>query len=280
MWTGILSLKNYWLPDAVDQASVAPKLSRFYSGRADYHEMTARQDKINHPQVRLLLELIKPTDTVVEFGCGGGVVLSAAGERAKEAIGFDIGDIALAKANGRPGKHRTIKSDVAKVPMPSDAADIAYSFEVLEHVWDPAAVIREMLRVLKPGGTLFVTTPNAYTMNLHLRLRRSVRLIHHMGAAATLVLAAMRKQPYENIPPDLDADPVYPDCDMITRVHPRSLVRFARQIGCEPLRIETFFFLSRKSSTDAERQRFERLERHPFYHWHGDHILFLGRKAR
>jgi SAM-dependent methyltransferase len=242
--------------------------------------MTAGEDKINHPQVRLLLELIRPTDTIVEFGCGGGVALSAAGERAKVAIGIDIGDIALAKANRRPGKHRTMKSDIAKVPLPSDFADIIYSFEVLEHVWDPAAVIREMVRVLKPGGTLLITTPNGFTMNLHLRLRPAVRLINHLGAAVTLAIAAMRLQPYQNIPPDLEAEPVYPDCDMITRIHPRSLERFAREIGCEPLRVETFFFLREKSATDAERQRFARLELHPFYHWHGDHILFLGRKTR
>jgi SAM-dependent methyltransferase len=170
----------------VDQEVEAPKLSRFYEERADYHEMTASEDKINHPQVRLLLELIRPTDTIVDFGCGGGVALSAAGERAQEAIGIDIGGFALAKANSRPGKHRTIKSDIAKVPLSSDYADIAYSFEVLEHVWDPAAVIREMVRVLKPGGTLLITTPNGFTMNLHLHLRPAVRFIHHLGAAVTL----------------------------------------------------------------------------------------------
>jgi SAM-dependent methyltransferase len=264
----------------VDQEVEAPKLSRFYEERADYHEMTASEDKINHPQVRLLLELIRPTDTIVDFGCGGGVALSAAGERAQEAIGIDIGGFALAKANSRPGKHRTIKSDIAKVPLSSDYADIAYSFEVLEHVWDPAAVIREMVRVLKPGGTLLITTPNGFTMNLHLHLRPAVRFIHHLGAAVTLATAAMRTKPYQNIPPNLDVDSVYPDCDMITRIHPRSLKRFALEIGCEPLRIETFYFLRKKSTTDVESQRFERLEAHPFYHWHGDHILFLGRKMR
>jgi SAM-dependent methyltransferase len=276
--SGIRTLARYWLPPRVSQAEVSPRLSLFYEERTDYHNMTAREDKIDHPQVRLLMDLLKPGDTIAEFGCGGGVVLSAAGERVQEAVGFDISEIALAKANSRPGKHRAILSDTTAVPLASDYADLAYSFEVLEHVWDPAAVIREMLRVVKPGGLLLITTPNGYTMNLHLPLKRSVRLINHLGAGVTLAGAAMRTQPYENIPPDLTADPVYPDCDMITRIHPRSLERFAREVGCEPLRIETFFFLRDKARSDAEQQRFEQLEHHPFYHWHGDHILFLGRK--
>lgn len=278
MLSGFRALIRYWLPPPVDRALIAPKLARFYAERADYHNMTAGEDKVDHPQVRLLLARIRPTDTVVEFGCGGGVVLSAAGQLAKETIGFDIGEIALAKANSRPGRHRALKSDVANVPLRDNSADLAYSFEVLEHVWNPADVIREMIRVVKPGGTVFFTTPNGYTMNLHLSLRRSVRMIHHLGAAVTITLASLRKAPYENIPPDLDADPVYPDCDMITRIHPKSLVAFSRNSGCDMERLETFFFLREKSNSEAERRRYEGLERHPFYHWHGDHILFVGSK--
>lgn len=279
MLSGLSALIRYWLPPRVDRALIAPKLARFYAERADYHNMTAGEDKVNGPQVRLLLARIRPTDTVVDFGCGGGVVLSAAGQLAKEAFGFDIGEIALRKANSRPGRHCALKSDVANVPLRDNFADLAYSLEVLEHVWNPAAVIREMIRVVKPGGTVFFTTPNGYTMNLHLRMRRSVRIIHHLGAAVTITLASLRKAPYENIPPDLDADPVYPDCDMITRIHPKRLVDFSRNSGCDLERLETFFFLRKNSNSEAERRRYERLERHPFYHWHGDHILFVEQSA-
>ena len=279
MISGFISLIRYWLPAAVDQESLAPKLARFYAERSDYHEMTANDNKLGYPQVRLLLETISATDRVVEFGCGGGVVLQAAGKLAAEALGFDIGDIAIEKANSRPGQHRAIKADAAHVPLPSNYADIVYSFEVLEHVWDPAAVIREMIRVAKPGGLVYFTTPNGFAMNLHLQLRKAVRLIHHVGAAVNLLLAELRAEPYQNIPPDLDANPVYADCDMITRLHPRSLEAFARKSGCPATRLETLFFLRADSQSDTERRRYEQLENHPFYHWHGDHIFFQGIKS-
>jgi SAM-dependent methyltransferase len=232
MIAGFTSLIKYWLPAPVDREALAPKLARFYADRSEYHAMTANDNKLGYPQVRLLLKTIAATDRVVEFGCGGGVVLQAAGKLAAEAIGFDIGEIPIAKANSRPGKHRAVTADAAHVPLSSNYADIVYSFEVLEHVWDPAAVIREMIRVAKPGGLVYFTTPNGYAMNLHLPLRKTVRLIHHVGAAINLFLSELRAEPFQNIPPDLDANPVYPDCDMITRLHPRSLEGFARKSGC------------------------------------------------
>jgi SAM-dependent methyltransferase len=278
MMSGILTLTRYWLPPAVDETKLKPKLARFYAERADYHAMTAREDKVSHPQVRFLLERIRPSDTVVEFGCGGGVVLSAAGNVARRAIGFDIGDIAVRNANARPGRHSAFVADVASVPLAENSADLVYSFEVLEHVWNPARVIEEMLRVVKPGGTVFFTTPNGYSMDMHLHLRPAVRFLHHVGAACAMISASTRRVPYENIPPNLEANPVYPDCDMISRLHPLALQRFARTRNCEVERLETFFFQQDKAPSELERRRFQHLDQSSFYRWHGDHIFFVGRK--
>lgn len=278
MIAGIASIYRYWLPPSVDRQVIEPQLARFYAQRTDYHEMTAAEDKVDHPQVRLLLSMIGPTDTVVEFGCGGGVVLQAVTRVARRAIGFDIGDIALVKARQRSRSLRLAKSDVSHVPLGSRSVDLAYSCEVLEHVWNPADVIREMVRVVKPGGRIFFSTPNGYAMNLHLPLRRGVRLANHLGAAACLIRARIGNRLYQNIPPDLDANPVYPDCDMITRIHPRILELFARRCGCRIDRLETFFFQRAKAASDAERARFAYLEHHRFYRWYGDHILMLATK--
>jgi SAM-dependent methyltransferase len=280
MRSGLMALTKYWLPPPVDQAAMTPKLTRFYSERDDYHAMTAREDKVGHPQVLLLLRRIRSSDVIAEFGCGGGVVLGAAGQLARRAFGVDIGGIALRKATSRPGSHFVAQADVAAVPLRSESVDLAYSFEVLEHVWNPARVIQEMIRVVKPGGTIFFTTPNGYSMDMHLRLRPAVRFIHHLGAFASLVSASTRSLPYENIPPNLEADPVYPDCDMISRIHPRALQHFARQNACTVERLETFFFQKEKAGSDAERQRYDHLERHKFYHWYGDHILFIATKNK
>ncbi len=51
--------------------------------------------------------------------------------------------------------------DVSDMPFEADTYDIVLSTQVLEHVQDPARVCAEMARVLKPGGHLFLTTPQS-----------------------------------------------------------------------------------------------------------------------
>lgn len=51
--------------------------------------------------------------------------------------------------------------DVTAMPFEADTYDIVLSTQVLEHVQDPAAVCADMARVLKPGGHLFLTTPQS-----------------------------------------------------------------------------------------------------------------------
>lgn len=52
-------------------------------------------------------------------------------------------------------------ADVSNLPMADNTYDIVLSTQVLEHVMDPQKVIEEMTRVLKPGGWLFLTTPQS-----------------------------------------------------------------------------------------------------------------------
>lgn len=52
-------------------------------------------------------------------------------------------------------------ADVSAMPFETGAYDIVLNMQVLEHVTDPAKVVKELARVLKPGGHLFLTTPQS-----------------------------------------------------------------------------------------------------------------------
>lgn len=65
---------------------------------------------------------------------------------------------------------RIIKQDITKTPWNFEAAsfDTVICSEVLEHLFDPVSVIKEMRRVVRPSGALVLTVPNAHTFeNLH-----------------------------------------------------------------------------------------------------------------
>lgn len=272
---------NYWEPHVASREKTATKLAAFYANRADYHQMTAKTEKVAHPQVILLLSMLRPEDRGVEFGSGGGVVLEAVAERCRSVVGMDVAPLGLEKTQRRIGERKNaavLQADIAHAPVKDKAADFVYSLEVLEHVWNPEAVLAEMARVLKQGGLLFFTTPNGYSLDLHLDLRMEVQVVNYLGAAWVYLRSFFDKRSFRNTEPDLDTFPCYSDCDMVTKIFPNSIRTVLEANGCHLERVETYFFRRANASTASLRARFEQLESHWFLRHFGDHILVVARK--
>jgi SAM-dependent methyltransferase len=99
---------------------------------------------------------------VLDAGCGvgyGSVILAEGG--ALDVVGVDVAGavVEAAKAAERPGL-RFEQADVGSLPYPDDSFDAVVCFEVIEHVEDPEAVLRELARVLAPGGVIAISSPN------------------------------------------------------------------------------------------------------------------------
>jgi len=103
--------------------------------------------------------------TILDLGCGwGGVVLHAA-TQASKAVGIEPDmerlDIAraLQKETGA-AQVELIEGVGEELPFPDNSFDVVASYQVLEHVKNPARVLAEVSRVLKPGGVFHFSTPN------------------------------------------------------------------------------------------------------------------------
>jgi methionine biosynthesis protein MetW len=113
------------------------------------------------PELQTLLAAhISRTARCLDLGCGDGatcgVFLKA---NTAEYVGVDISEAAVERARARGLDARRI-DDATRLPFPDHSFDAVVSVEVLEHLFLPQPVAREVLRVLKPGGTFFVTVPN------------------------------------------------------------------------------------------------------------------------
>lgn len=101
--------------------------------------------------------------SVLDAGCGSGYgvrILSEAG--AGEVTGIDIDSEAIAAAERTYGGNRAsfLCGDLAALGLPDDSFDVAVCFEAIEHLPDPARGIAELRRVIRPGGTIVVSSPN------------------------------------------------------------------------------------------------------------------------
>lgn len=105
---------------------------------------------------------------VLEIGCGAGAGTRFLKELLEptELYGVDISEDAIAKAKKKGLTAYTINVGDEKLPFKNNFFDLIITFEVVEHVFDTGAFIEEIRRVLKPEGTLYISTPNlAWWMN-------------------------------------------------------------------------------------------------------------------
>jgi ubiquinone/menaquinone biosynthesis C-methylase UbiE len=87
---------------------------------------------------------------VLEVGCGTGLILHRVAEVAKDARGIDLSGGMLEKAAARG--LAVAQASATELPIATASLDVAYSFKVLAHIPDIAGAIREMARVVRPGG--------------------------------------------------------------------------------------------------------------------------------
>ncbi len=104
--------------------------------------------------------------TVLDIGCGaGGKTMFYASKGVKEIVGMDIVPYykeeaeALAKELGFSDVFRFVAGDAAESGFPDNSFDTIVMNDAMEHVERPEAVLREVYRILKPGGRLFVNFP-------------------------------------------------------------------------------------------------------------------------
>lgn len=97
--------------------------------------------------------------TLVDLGCGGGVMAPHVAALGYRHIGVDL--VASSLDHARRHGVNAVRADVAAVPLASASADVVSAGEILEHVSNPSTVVAEACRILRPGGTLVLDTINA-----------------------------------------------------------------------------------------------------------------------
>ena len=137
---------------------------------AELERLRAQVDLVRGMERAYLATLgIAPTATVLDLGCGPGYLSEVLGELVPggRVLGVDVDPGLLARARDafarRGWTHgEFVEAWADRLPLPDHGVDLVYSRFLFQHLADPAAVAREVRRVLRPGGlVVLVDTDDA-----------------------------------------------------------------------------------------------------------------------
>ncbi len=107
--------------------------------------------------------------TLVDVGCGGGAFGEWTRGRFDRYVGVDA-----VRWEGFPAHGGMVLADLdGGVPLPDGCGDVVAALETIEHLENPRAFARELVRLARPGGWVVVTTPNQLSL-----LSKATLLLH------------------------------------------------------------------------------------------------------
>ncbi|MCZ6783885.1 MAG: class I SAM-dependent methyltransferase, partial [Proteobacteria bacterium] len=94
---------------------------------------------------------------VLDLGCGTGYGCARLAGVARDVVAVDR----IAPDPSHRGERlHYVRSDLGGIPLAAERFDLVLSFQVIEHLPDPGPYLDAIARVLRPGGTAVLTTPN------------------------------------------------------------------------------------------------------------------------
>jgi len=150
------------------------KKELFYNEYSDKWESKINKTETNkrlHVIYNILLKNINLSGkNFLDVGCGLGYFSEIACKKGAVVTGIDVGEELINKVHKKLPNGKFITASISKLPFKDRCFDIVLCTEVVEHVENQKKAISEIMRVVKKGGLIIVTTPNKNFQSLFILL--------------------------------------------------------------------------------------------------------------
>lgn len=138
--------------------------------------------------LQMLETKVSQGSNILDIGCGTGHLAGELMQRGYAAWGVDLSEAMVEYAREHYNRDRFRVGDIEQIPFPDNTFDAVMCLGVMEYLEKDEPALREMWRVLKPGGRAVITTPNIVCPFFHMDMavlkmrkvaRPLVRLYRH-----------------------------------------------------------------------------------------------------
>jgi len=214
----------------------------YYRQNEAYAEHLAAWDPGLYSKYADTLQPDQPGGRALDVGCGVGQVVQRLQEAGFEAHGVDVSQPNIERAQKISARCRLY--DGKRLPYPDQHFASAGALNVLEHVEEPEAFIRELVRVVAPGGKVVLSSPNFFRVfgfrDYHPKMRGVGNKLRNWKRLREK-LAQMRDRPesacFDRMTP-IVKEPFTPDDDAIVATNALEMKFFLERAGCRVERVE------------------------------------------
>lgn len=113
-------------------------------------------------RVKLALKYIEKNEKVLDLGCNDGAITNEIAKKGNDVLGVDLEEVIEKVAKKKYPHLKFVAHDLSqKFPWTDGSFDVIVALELIEHIPDDDLFLQECFRILKKGGKLILSTPNA-----------------------------------------------------------------------------------------------------------------------